>query len=449
MLNIPEVHVANQRKVSSYQGQRSSTSTSNNAVHESSPKKHSSKDTKFNDVLQSLLLSYSAPQAPTNTTHKAVTGKYPEQIKRGGGAHPTGEIPKHSANSNTLALHQGGKAQGPSPLANGALSSTANRTLDSTNNNRVADRKGVANKGFAPNTNLAQTTSRRDSSGESVNVKNPPSPIPQTVTSSTPESQGPAPKDIGAEPTALMHATTLENVTSQSQSTQASSAHAGSSREAKTMLNSAKNEIQGTKQDRLLQTTALGKDQTPSNHITHPQHSTPTSDSTGVVGGALVSTSGVLNSSSMTGAPVPTLDIQSNNAVQSLHNFVIQQIHADTNSLSVQVNPQGMGNINILLQHQAGGAISIQVQSNNPQTVQWLQNQQGELTNALKADGFSIANMQISYGQGNGANSNGHQQSRRPNTNRTSIEGVQLDEVPFDYQSGEVSTSSQVRRWFG
>ena len=142
-----------------------------------------------------------------------------------------------------------------------------------------------------------------------------------------------------------------------------------------------------------------------------------------------------------------TLSLADPSAHSVFQDIVSGQVQSGQQSVTVNIHPEGMGNINIIVNQTTAHQISVQVQASSAQTVQWFNQQKDGLTSALQNTGFQLSGFQISYGQGN-ADQHGRGfipyrgiQTAKSAGSLASIDVVQPEEVGI--------SDSQTRRWFG
>ncbi|MDQ0190555.1 flagellar hook-length control protein FliK [Alicyclobacillus cycloheptanicus] len=120
-------------------------------------------------------------------------------------------------------------------------------------------------------------------------------------------------------------------------------------------------------------------------------------------GGIYLSASGLqgtVQSAQAVGTDAPktaSLNAQSPDAANVLKQYAVQQAMAGNGTLQVQVQPQHLGPIVIAATSQPSG-VQVQITAANPETLQWLGQQQSDMADAIRSAGVSLANLQVASG---------------------------------------------------
>jgi hypothetical protein len=72
---------------------------------------------------------------------------------------------------------------------------------------------------------------------------------------------------------------------------------------------------------------------------------------------------------------------------------------AGTQTLTVQVHPQGLGSLTVTVAQREAG-LNVQIQASNVQTAQWLQTETGRLTQAVESAGLPVSGLQVTVSNG-------------------------------------------------
>ena len=131
--------------------------------------------------------------------------------------------------------------------------------------------------------------------------------------------------------------------------------------------------------------------------------------------------------------PLPTtqhvVDVSSPHAALQLSQAVLQSLKNGDMQLQVKVQPEGMGQMLISVT-QTAGQMHVSVAASQMSTYQWLQQNSGNLTQALQASGVQLSDVQLSFGQasmGSGGFGGG-QEKRNPQT-PSSRRGLSVERV--------------------
>ncbi|MFD1674700.1 flagellar hook-length control protein FliK [Alicyclobacillus fodiniaquatilis] len=125
-----------------------------------------------------------------------------------------------------------------------------------------------------------------------------------------------------------------------------------------------------------------------------------TSDTTTAVSG-LASSITPMNIPPTQTADAPTahqIDVQDPHALDQFAQLISVKADGDQGQLHVQVVPAGMGELNVTVTKVDNG-LQIQVVANQASTFAWLNQQLPNLEQSMQAAGFTVANMQLSFGQ--------------------------------------------------
>lgn len=90
--------------------------------------------------------------------------------------------------------------------------------------------------------------------------------------------------------------------------------------------------------------------------------------------------------------------IQDTQVYHQFASMIAQQVQTGSQTLHVQVHPQGLGSVTVIVGQQNQG-LSIQLSATNPATAAWLQQESAQLTQALQSAGVHLANLQVGVSQ--------------------------------------------------
>jgi hypothetical protein len=130
---------------------------------------------------------------------------------------------------------------------------------------------------------------------------------------------------------------------------------------------------------------------------------------------------------------------------QHLASMVAQQVDGGITQLKVAVHPEGLGPLVVTVVHR-DGLVQVQLQAAHPVTAAWLQQEVGQLTDAMRDVGIPISSLQVVQGtlaDGSGDSSGSREQGRQADRRLAAVAAVS-DGEPSGGAKPAWTTANQV-----